>query len=98
MVGISDIIGKEGKINQLISFFGVFGKILSPESATAIGKKVYSLMGFNSDDISLQGMQQGAEQQAPVEQSVLNQLSNQPEAGGVPSIPNIPTQPSERSI
>jgi len=57
MVGISEMVGSEGKINQIISFMGVFGKVLSPESITSLSQKVWTLMGFNKNEITLAGAQ-----------------------------------------
>ena len=51
--GISDIVGKEAKINQLISYKATFADILSPESLETIAKKVYALMDFNPEDIHI---------------------------------------------
>lgn len=56
MIGISEMIGTEGKINQAVSFMGVFGKVLSPLSIQTIAQMVWKLMGFNKKDIVLQGM------------------------------------------
>lgn len=91
MIGISDIIGKEGKINQIISFMGVFGKVLSPETITQLSKKVWALMGFNPDDIDIQAVAPSPEA-GGAEEAILNQIQNQPAAGGVPAVPNSPLQ------
>jgi hypothetical protein len=56
MVGVSEMIGKESKINQIISYMGVFGNFLDGQSITALSKKVWELMGFDPDQIELQGM------------------------------------------
>lgn len=53
MVGLSDMIGKEGKINQIISFYGVFKEALSFETVSKLAEKVWALMGFNPDDIQI---------------------------------------------
>ena len=92
MMGISDMMSKEAKINQAISFMGVFGKILSGISIESVAKKVWSLMGFNDDDIVIQGMEQ---QIPPTPQGDVNQMMQNPEAaaqvqtngaGGPPAI------------
>lgn len=57
MIGISEMVGSEGKINQIVSFMGVFGKVLSPESITSLSQKVWTLMGFNKNEITLAGAQ-----------------------------------------
>ena len=47
LTGSSELIDKEGKINQLISFFGIFRQFVSPETVTLVMRKVWALMGFN---------------------------------------------------
>ena len=56
MVGISDMVDKESKINQLINFFSVFAQILTPEAHTKIAQRTYSLMGFDPDLDTIAGM------------------------------------------
>jgi hypothetical protein len=51
MLGISDMVNREGKINQLISWFGVFKEVLAPQTVTFIAQKIYSLMGFDESDL-----------------------------------------------
>lgn len=53
MVGISDMIGTEGKINQLTTIFGTFAPYLSPETIEAILDKIVKLMGFNPDEFNI---------------------------------------------
>jgi hypothetical protein len=53
MKGISDIVGREGKINQIMSFMGIFGKVLTPKTITALAKKIWELMGFSVKDIEI---------------------------------------------
>lgn len=53
MVGISDMVNREAKINQIISFYGVFKEALAYETVAKLGEKVWSLMGFNPDDIQI---------------------------------------------
>lgn len=53
MKGISELIGKEGKINQIVSFMGVFGPALAPESISALAKKMWALMGMDPDEVNL---------------------------------------------
>jgi hypothetical protein len=72
IVAVSDIVDKESKINRVISFMGIFGKVLSPDSISALAKKVWKLMGFNKDEITLAGMQP----QVPPENIVDGNLSN----------------------
>ncbi len=75
MLGISDMMSKEAKINQAIAFMGVFGKILSGISIESIAKKIWSLMGFSDDDITIQGM----EQAVVPPQGDINQMAQNPE-------------------
>jgi hypothetical protein len=90
MQGISDMVGKEGKINQVISFMGVFGKVLSANSITELAKKVWSLMGFNKSEIELQGVQaasmEGNVLDPNITQAVIGQTQNQG-ASAPPAIP-----------
>jgi hypothetical protein len=53
MVGISDMVNREAKINQIISFYGVFKEALAYETVAKLGEKVWALMGFNPDDIQI---------------------------------------------
>lgn len=57
MLGISEMVNKEAKINQAISFMGIFGKALSPITISAVAKKVWKLMGFNEDEIVIMAQQ-----------------------------------------
>lgn len=90
MKGISEIVGKEAKINQLISYKSVFADVLAPETLTTIAKKVYELMDFNPDDIEgmrpLPALIQNEEVSQPTEQAIVNQLKTNG-AGGPPAIP-----------
>lgn len=54
MKAMSEIVGTEGKINQMIAFLGMFGKFLSPETVVAMAKKVWNMMGFDPKDINMQ--------------------------------------------
>jgi hypothetical protein len=53
MKGISEMINAEAKINQIVSFQGVYGPALAPESTTALMKKMWKLMGFDPDEVNL---------------------------------------------
>jgi hypothetical protein len=57
MKGISELTNKESKINQAISFMGIFGKVLAPETISTIAKQVWELMGFNPDGINIAAVQ-----------------------------------------
>ena len=47
----ADMIGNEGKINQIASFIGMFKDILTPNTITKMAQKVWKMMGFDPDDI-----------------------------------------------
>lgn len=53
MVGISDMIGTEGKINQLTTIFGTFAPYLAPESIESILDKIVKLSGFDPNEINI---------------------------------------------
>jgi len=92
MVGISEMVGKEAKINQSISFMGVFGKVLAPPSISSIAKKVWSLMGFDPNEINIQGITPppGTENVVDnnITQAILGQSNNQGAGAGAPKLPN----------
>jgi hypothetical protein len=52
LTGSSELIDKEGKINQIISFFGIFKDFVAPETITVLMRKVWELMGFDKKEIS----------------------------------------------
>lgn len=52
LTGSSELIDKEGKINQIISFFGIFKDFIAPETITVLMRKVWELMGFDKKEIS----------------------------------------------
>lgn len=51
LTGSSELIDKEGKINQLISFFGIFRQFIAPETVTLVMRKVWALMGFDLKEL-----------------------------------------------
>lgn len=53
MVGLSDMVGTEGKIQQLTTIFGTFAPYLAPESIESILDKIVKLSGFNPDEINI---------------------------------------------
>jgi hypothetical protein len=53
MVGISDMIGTEGKIQQLTTIFGTFAPYLAPESIESILDKIVKLSGFDPNEINI---------------------------------------------
>jgi hypothetical protein len=91
MVGISDLIGAEGKINQIISFMSVFGKVLAPESIQQLAQKVWTLQGFSKNEIQLQGAQTAPGTESVVDpnlsNAVLGQATNQWSQAAPPSLP-----------
>lgn len=91
MLGISDMVNSEGKINQIVSFMGVFGKVLSPESITSLSQKVWQLMGFNKNEITLAGAQliPGVENvvDPQVSAAIVGQAGNQGASAGAPAVP-----------
>lgn len=53
MKGITEMIGKEGQINQIASFMGLFGPVSSPETLSKLMKKMWKLMGFDPDEVEM---------------------------------------------
>lgn len=51
LTGSSELIDKEGKISQIISFFGIFKDFIAPETITVLMRKVWTLMGFDKKEI-----------------------------------------------
>jgi hypothetical protein len=92
MIGISDMIGTEGKINQMLSFFGVFAPYLDGPSITSIAKQVYRLQGRDPNEIEIMGVANklGAltgDGINPEQNAILGQVQNQ---GGQANPPNVP--------
>lgn len=88
MKGISDLVGRESKINQIMSFMSIFGKVLSPKTVTTLAKKIWSLMGFSTKDIEISAVlppQGGQAPSGPEAASATSQLGNGP--GGPPAVP-----------
>lgn len=57
MVGISDMVGAEGKIQQLTTIFGTFAPYLAPESIESILDKIVKLSGFDPNEINIMAVQ-----------------------------------------
>lgn len=91
MIGISEMVGSEGKINQIVSFMGVFGKVLSPESITSLSKKVWKLMGFNENEITLAGAQLGPGVENVVDPTVSAAIVGQAGNQGTQGQPSVPS-------
>jgi len=93
MLGISEMVGSEGKINQIVSYMGVFGKVLSPNSISTLAQKVWTLMGFNKNEIMLAGMQlqPGVENVVDpnVSAAIVGQAGNQGTSAAPPTAPGI---------
>jgi hypothetical protein len=82
MKGISELTANESKINQIISFMGVFGKVLAPETVSALAKKIWGLMGFPVNEVNIQAVPPQPEQ-GGLNPAVAAQLPNGP--GGPPA-------------
>lgn len=94
LIGISEMVGAEGKINQAISFMGIFGKVLSPQTIQEIAQKVWKLMGFNPRDIEIMGLAAPAVQSIQgdvvdpnLSNAVNGQAQNQGAAAAPPAVP-----------
>lgn len=88
MVGISDMVNTEGKINQLISYFGVFAPYFDGVTIEGIAKEVYKLQGKNPSDIQIIGVANPIPQgMSPTQQAIAGQVSNQGAQAGPPQIP-----------
>lgn len=88
MIGVTDMINTEGKINQLISFFGTFAPYLDGISIEDIAKECYKLQGRDPSQIRLIGVANPLPQSAQNTQtSILGQVENQ---GGQANPPQVP--------
>lgn len=85
MVGLSDMIGTEGKINQDLSFFNTFAPYLTGDSVSSIAQRIWKLMGNNPNDVIIQGMANPAIPQQ-VQESVAGQIANQGAQANPPQI------------
>lgn len=92
MLGISEMVNKEAKINQAISFMGIFGKALSPITISAVAKKVWKLMGFNEDEIVIMAQQPiPPDQTDPDNNPNLTQnIQGQVQSNGASASPAVP--------
>lgn len=97
MKGISEMIGKEGQINQIVSFMGVFGQVLAPQSASSLMKKMWKLMGFDPNEVDLVALPpmpgQGAPTPAPGGNPIANQVAHNGGATAMPGVPSAPKGP-----
>lgn len=94
MLGISDIVGKEAKINQIISFMGIFGKVLSPQTIQTLAEKIWVLMGFDRTEIKIQAVQPvptqaGSPEQQAAEGAIINQVANGNTTQAPPAVPKV---------
>jgi hypothetical protein len=53
MTVLSEMIGKDTKINQQLAFYQTFGPILNPQSQQTIAKQIWELLGFDGDAINV---------------------------------------------
>lgn len=79
--GISEMIDKEGKINQIASWMGLFGPAASPETISTMMKKMWELMGFDKDEVNLV-----AQRPMPVEASAVADVRTQLGEGASPAV------------
>lgn len=77
LVGISELVSTESKINQIISFMSVFGKVLSPQTIQQLAKKVWKLQGFSPEEIELAGAAPPGGTQSIVDPALGNAISGQ---------------------
>lgn len=63
MKASSEMINTEAKINQIASFLGMFKDVMAPETLSDLMKKVWKLMGFDPDEVNIQGVQQAVPEQ-----------------------------------
>lgn len=89
MIGISEMIGSEAKINQLTSYLGIGAKLLAPESVEDILKKIYELMGFNKNSITIAGLAQPLAPEPGLTDAIIGQASTQGTQAGPPAIPGV---------
>lgn len=88
MIGISDMIGTEGKINQLISYFGTFAPYFDGTTIEDIAKEVYKLQGRNPDEIRIMGIANPIPQgQNPTQQAIAGQTAIQGAQANPPQVP-----------
>lgn len=67
LTGSSELIDKEAKINQLTAFLGIFKTFLTPATLTLIAQKVWTLMGFDKQELlKVQAMQPPPQPVAPI--------------------------------
>jgi len=87
MKGISEMVDKEGQVNRIMSFMGIFGKVLAPESISALAKKSWGLMGFDEDEVNIVAVQPMPPEPGQ-DQAVQGQV-DQNGAGSPPAIPGV---------
>jgi len=91
LVGISELVGTEANVNQIISFMSIFGKVLAPETIEGLARKVWKLMGFVPDEVKLAGQSMPAGTENAVDpnlsNAVVGQVTNQGAQAAPPSVP-----------
>lgn len=92
MVGINEMIGKEARINQAFSYMGVFGNFLDGKSISYFTKEVADLMGFDPDEMELQGQANpaGVPGTPPVAQQTTAAAVGQAGRNGAENPPSVP--------
>lgn len=103
MKGISEMINKEAKINQITSFMGLFGPALAPDSISQLMKKYWKLMGFDPDEVDLVASQPMQPQGGQAAGPDLREASSKNAAdatvaqikqnGSVTTTPGVPSTP-----
>ncbi len=93
MVGISEMVGKEARINQAVSYMGVFANFLDGASISYFAKEVGDLMGFDPEEIQLQGQanpQGNPAPAGPIPPQAAQAIAGQAGKNGLSSAPSIP--------
>ena len=92
MMGMAEMINKEGKINQIVSFFGTFANFFDGQTIATLAKMVWKLMGFNPDDVNIQGMAnpQGIPGQPSLPQQTTESMAAQAAQNGTERPPAVP--------
>lgn len=92
MTVLSEMIGRDQKVNQLSTFFTLAQAQLAPQSIDIVLKQIYELMGFDSKDIRAQGLQPAAPSTQPGVASLTNPNAPPPPPG-VMATPAAPVAP-----
>lgn len=94
MRGMSEMVDKESKIQQLVSFMSIFGPVLSPDTISMVMKKVWNLMDLDPAQVNLKATQPMPSAQAPGGIAGGGAPAEAANNGGVVSTaPGVPSQP-----